>query len=101
MKKVYKAKGHSVTAVKVERISNGAIAVHLRCCGNPSTDHPHTMYRLHLSDTATIDKKLAEAAKDVADQHASVNAAHKYITENFLDEKATLPHAHVTTMELK
>jgi hypothetical protein len=65
--------GHVVAAVEVKELSNGEIAVCLRCCGNPATDHWHSVHTAgHTSTTA--EEGLAEQADGLAVRHASHGA---------------------------
>lgn len=96
-KKLYTDSGHSVSAVKIERVTNGSLVVHLHCCDNPTTEHRHTIYDVHKQTSEQITAELQEISKFVANQHASMDAAHKFLTENFIEE---VPAAK-PTMELK
>lgn len=103
--------GHTVTAIKAEKVANGAIAVHLRCCDDPTSDHPHTLYHMqvvkqsdgsnvvvHGLDQTSIDQKLQSvAAEVVAPQHESIQAAHAYLMSLVGIEEPTPK----TTMTLK
>ena len=82
---------HTVHAVDVEQVSNGGIAVRLRCCDDASSDHYHTLYALHGLDAQTIDAKLAAVAVQVAEQHASMAAAHEYLKTLTGDTPPSVP----------
>lgn len=96
--------------IKAERISNGAIAVYLRCCDDPTTDYPHTFYHMqvveqadgtnqivHGLDQQTVDAKLlAVASENVAPLHDAMQAAHAYL-QSLVEE----PEPPKTTMALK
>lgn len=100
MKVIHSSNEHDVKAVEVSKIANGALSIRLRCCDNPETDHWHTLYAVHGLDSTTIDVKLAEVGRQVADQHASMEAAHKYITENLLSPSSSSePPASMTHLK--
>ena len=78
-KVLYSLNKHTVKAVHVEAVSNGQLVVHLHCCDNPSTEHRHTIDKVHNMTREQIDVSLAEATKFVAEQHASFEASLKHL----------------------
>jgi hypothetical protein len=64
---------HVAKVIEKKQLSDGAIAIRLRCCGDPSTDSIATLYVKADTDVA------AWAAKEktrVQDAHARMLAAH-------------------------
>jgi hypothetical protein len=92
--KVTEKNGHKVSAVKVEQTSNGTLTVHLHCCDNPTTEHRHTLYQLHKLSPEDLKKELADIGAIVAEQHASMEAAHKFITETFVEHESRTSRPH-------
>jgi len=58
---------HSTEIIEYKKLSNGQFAVRIRCCGNESTDHWHTMVFLH--DPVERAANLEKIKQLVADQH--------------------------------
>lgn len=60
---------HSTEVVRYEKKSNGQFAVTIRCCGNASTDHPHTMAAEVAADPERRRKSMDEQREFCAQQH--------------------------------
>ncbi len=68
-------KKHSAVVVKATRVSNGAIAFHGRCCGDVTSDVPHTIYVKPGMTDAEIEGKIQTHLRSVEAQHAAMQAA--------------------------
>lgn len=62
---------HTVEVVKYEKLSNGQVAMTLRCCGDQSTDHVHTMAVSVASNVASLKASLDPQRVFLANQHQS------------------------------
>lgn len=60
---------HSSTVINVQKVSDGIIAVKIRCCGDPSTDSVLSVHELHRPDE--------EIQKDVEEHRARVEQLHQ------------------------
>lgn len=60
---------HISKVVEWREVSNGQIAVKIRCCDDPSTDHWHTMASQVAADNGRLMSSLATAHSLVTDQH--------------------------------
>lgn len=66
---------HITEVVAIQKLNNGQISVCVRCCGNPSTDHWHTMAAEVCGDTNRKQESIAFAHKYCAEQHAFMDKA--------------------------
>lgn len=62
---------HTTEVVITQKLNNGQIAFCIRCCGDPSTDHWHTM--------------AASVAGDPEQRKASVDAQHDFCARQHAD----------------
>lgn len=78
---------HRAEIIEVRQVSDSAIAILARCCGDEMTDSWHTLY-----DLENLEQHLAEHPQRVAERHARIDA--------HLQKVAQLGHAitkgHVT-----
>lgn len=58
---------HTTEVVSYQKLSNGQAAVVIRCCGNASTDFPHTFS--FTGDAAQRAQNLQSAHGQCAQQH--------------------------------
>ena len=95
------ADGHEVKIHHVEKIADGTLVVHLRCCDDPTTDCRHTFHHAQeingqivhgLEQKPLLEKIQTHSAPMVAKQHATVNAATKFL-QSFMDEEPAPPAA--------
>jgi hypothetical protein len=81
---------HSTEIVEVKKLSNGQVAAKIRCCGDASTDHWHTMAVQVASDPETRKASLDPQRQFVAEQHEhAIKAA-----EGLLGDVAADPIKH-------
>jgi len=60
---------HATEIVEVKKLSNGQVAAKIRCCGDASTDHWHTMAVQVASDLDSRKASLDPIRQFVAEQH--------------------------------
>lgn len=60
---------HTTEIVEYKKLSNGLVAALIRCCGNASTDHWHTMAVQIASDPVARKASLDPKREFVAAQH--------------------------------
>ena len=68
-------KKHNAGVVKATRVSNAAVAVHGRCCGDETSDVAHTIYLKAGMTDAEIEGKVQAHLRSVEAQHAAMQAA--------------------------
>jgi hypothetical protein len=69
---------HKADVSKVEAVGDGHLAVHARCCGDPSTESVLTLLELHRPDEA-IDADIRQHLARVEKQHAARDHAQRHI----------------------
>lgn len=72
---------HSTEVVRYEKKSNGQFAVIIRCCGNASTDHPHTMAAEVAADADKRVLSITGAREFCAKQHQAALDAEAALLE--------------------
>jgi len=73
---------HTTEIVEAKKLSNGLVAAKIRCCGDASTDHWHTMAVQVASDPDARKASLDPQRQFVADQHeAALRAADELVGE--------------------
>ncbi len=60
---------HTTEIVEYKKVANGLVAALIRCCGNASTDHWHTMAVSVAADPVTRAASIAPQRDFVAAQH--------------------------------
>lgn len=81
---------HATEIVEVKKLSNGQVAAKIRCCGDASTDHWHTMAVQVASDPDSRKASIDPVRQFVADQHEhAINAA-----DGLLGDVAAPPVEH-------
>jgi hypothetical protein len=81
---------HTTEIVEYKKISNGQVSCLIRCCGNASTDHWHTMAVSVASDPVARAASLAPQRDFVANQHEQANKAES----GMIDEVNAPPKEH-------
>lgn len=66
---------HVTEVVATQKLNNGQIAFCIRCCGNPSTDHWHTMPASVAADPDERKESLDVQHDFCAQQHAQMEKA--------------------------
>lgn len=66
---------HTTEVVATQKLNNGQIAFCIRCCGNPSTDHWHTMAAPVAADPDKRKASVDEQHTFCAQQHADMEKA--------------------------
>jgi hypothetical protein len=66
---------HVTEIVATQKLNNGQVSVCIRCCGNPSTDHWHTMTHDVLGDTEKRKASVEQYHDFTARQHANMEKA--------------------------
>ena len=73
---------HTVGVAKFEVRSNGQVAFTLRCCGDMSTDHVHTVAVSVASDPVALKASLDPQRAFLATQHqAAIDAQNVALSE--------------------
>lgn len=62
---------HAAKQIHIKELSDGAIAVHMRCCGDESTDQWHTLYVKPETTEREISDFLAYAKTSCERMHAA------------------------------
>lgn len=60
---------HTTEIVEFKKLSSGQMSALIRCCGNASTDHWHTMAVEVAGDPTSRKASLGEARETIAIQH--------------------------------
>ncbi len=63
---------HQTEVVKTEHTHDDAIAVTVRCCGNPKTDAVLTIYNAHKLTAEQVAAKVDKHHDQVSARHAGV-----------------------------
>lgn len=66
---------HTTEVVATQTLNNGQISFCIRCCGNPSTDHWHTMAATVAGDPEKRKASVNEQHDFCANQHALMQKA--------------------------
>ncbi len=66
---------HITEIIATQVMNNGQIAVCIRCCNQPSTDHWHTMAHDVAADTEKRKASIAQYHDFVAAQHENMEKA--------------------------
>jgi hypothetical protein len=62
---------HNPEIISIEPLSDGAITICVRCCGDPSTDSIHKQHFTADTDLAEVQTKIEAHKTRVADLHAA------------------------------
>lgn len=81
---------HTTEIIEYRKVSNGQVAARIRCCGNASTDHWHTMAVSVASDPAARAASLGQQRDFVATQHDQAIQAES----GMIDEVNAEPKEH-------
>lgn len=68
---------HTPEIIHIEALTDGAVSVRVRCCGDPLTDSIHKQHFTAETDLADVRAKIETHKTRVADLHA----ANQKITE--------------------
>lgn len=63
---------HTAVVTKSELLASGAISFHGRCCGDPASDSPLTLYVDGATTDEAIDQKVRAHLCSVEARHASM-----------------------------
>lgn len=69
---------HTSVIIKVTEPADGLLAIHVRCCGDPTTDSVLTLHELHRSDEE-IDADIARHQARVENLHAQKIRAKEHL----------------------
>lgn len=73
---------HTTEVIHFQKLSNGQFLAVIRCCGNASTDWPHTMAAEVVADDTKRFASIGKARTDCAALHESaIQAELKLINE--------------------
>jgi hypothetical protein len=70
---------HKAGVIDHRQISNGAIAVRGRCCGDPATDSTATIYLTGAETEAEIQALIQEHLGRIEARHAAVEKAREVL----------------------
>lgn len=70
---------HKAEVVAQKQLSDGALAICVRCCDDPLTDSWHTVYDLENVDDAAMDNEIAMHVNNVEKKHAGMERVKQHI----------------------
>lgn len=70
---------HDPQIISIQQISDGAIAVRVRCCGDPSTDSSYTEFFTPDTDFTSVQSNIESHKTRVADQHATAQKIQDFL----------------------
>lgn len=73
---------HTTEIVEYKKLSNGLVAALIRCCGNASTDHWHTMAVSVAADPVTRKASIEPKREFVSQQHEQAILAESGLIED-------------------
>lgn len=83
---------HTTEIIAIQKMNNGQISVCIRCCGNPSTDHWHTMAHEVSGDPEKRKASIAQYHDYVAQQHSNMEKAMAGMSLDIGTEEMTKEH---------